>query len=107
MRRRHSLGRSSQRRSLETLDRTLGPEHPDHYQGLTNLGNLELSEERPREAIRYYERALAVLEPAYGERHPLVASTLTAIGGTHYLMGELRETLRGPKVRTRIPVVAG
>ena len=26
---------------------------------------------------------------------------------THYLMGELRETLRGPKVRTRIPVVAG
>jgi tRNA-2-methylthio-N6-dimethylallyladenosine synthase len=26
---------------------------------------------------------------------------------THYLMGELREVLRGPRVRTRIPVVAG
>jgi tetratricopeptide (TPR) repeat protein len=40
-----------------------------------------------------------MLEPAYGERHPLVASTLTAIGGTHYLVGDF-ELARGFQARS-------
>lgn len=36
-----------------------------------------------------------------------VAEVEITEAATHYLRGELREVLRGPRTRTRIPVVAG
>ena len=51
-------------RSLTTVERLLGPEHPNVAAGLNNLGALYHEQRRPAEAEETLLRALVVAEKA-------------------------------------------
>ncbi len=51
------------------------------------------ADEKWKEAIEYYERALAMFREAYGERHPYVASTLNNLGSAWSELGDAKKAI--------------
>jgi tetratricopeptide (TPR) repeat protein/predicted Ser/Thr protein kinase len=58
----HARGRALYERALAIDIELLGPDHPNVALVRANLGNLELDEDRPNEALAHFRRALAIDE---------------------------------------------
>jgi tetratricopeptide (TPR) repeat protein len=46
-----------------------------------------------RKAIKYYEQALSIGKEVYGERHPVVATTLNNLGQAWANLGEYEKAI--------------
>ncbi len=57
---------------LVIREKTLGPRHPDYGRSLWEIARLHSNQEDYSRAAPLYERALTVLENAYGPSHPTV-----------------------------------
>jgi CHAT domain-containing protein/tetratricopeptide (TPR) repeat protein len=76
---------------LATLERTLGPNHPNLAVALNNLALLYQMQGRYADAEQMAKRALAIMEKAFGPNHPLVASAITNLGGIYQEQGRYAE----------------
>jgi CHAT domain-containing protein len=76
------------RRSLDILEKALGPEHHRVASPLRNLAILAQGEGRYAEAQSLYARSLAVLEKALGPRHPEVGEALSHLAGLAFAQGD-------------------
>lgn len=70
-------------RSLDILEKTLGPDHPDVATILNNLALVHESMGAYEEAKVLHKRSLEIEENAQGPDHPNVATTLTNLASVH------------------------
>eukprot|EP00957_Ditylum_brightwellii_P010630 804945-Ditylum_brightwellii.AAC.1 len=63
-------------RQLSAKEAEVGPLHPDVAQILAEMGVTCNEQNRPEEAIPFYERALRIYETSLGPEHADVAQTL-------------------------------
>lgn len=71
----HEEGERASRLSLEVLEDRLGKKHPLLGGSLLNLGHHLKA--KKKQAVVFYERALALYESSYGASHPFIAITLS------------------------------
>lgn len=84
-------------RALEIDERRLPPTDPAIAANLSNLGSVLLYMRDPAEvaeAVRYFERALPILEAAHGALHPDVAKCLNQLGSALREIGRVDDARR-------------
>ena len=69
------------KRSLETREKYLGPDHPDVATSLNNLASCYQSQGQYTAAEPLCKRSLAINEKALGPDHPDVATSLNNLAG--------------------------
>ena len=74
-----------------SLEKALGPDHPDVAQSLNNLAALYVDQGRYADAEPLYKRALAIREKALGPDHPNVASSLNNLAQLYTTQGRYSE----------------
>ncbi|MGE3636251.1 MAG: tetratricopeptide repeat protein, partial [Sandaracinaceae bacterium] len=90
------LGRSEEsfvmyRRAIDTMQRTLGPNHPSNGPLLNNYATALRRAGRLDEARRYFEQALAIKRQTLGEDHPSVAITIANLAEIQQRLGNYGE----------------
>ena len=85
------------RQALAMYERFLGPFHLHVAQSLTTLAKIELTR-RPRDYVRIvkalYQRALNILEDAFGPNHPAISSCLHGEAELAYTQGKYAQALK-------------
>jgi tetratricopeptide (TPR) repeat protein len=84
------------RDALSIAEATTGREHPLAAQILSNLGSVAREQERPADALAYYQESLAIRERIFGAENPEVAKALNNIGNA------LRELKRYDEARASL-----
>jgi tetratricopeptide (TPR) repeat protein len=79
------------RRSLATLERVLGPEHPNVAASLNNLAGFYRAQGNDADAASLYWRSLAIKEKALGPEHPSVATSLNNLAALYCDQGNYAE----------------
>jgi CHAT domain-containing protein/Tfp pilus assembly protein PilF len=79
---------ATNQRSLEILQKSLGPDNPAVGNLYKNLGALKTSEGDLAKAQQYYLQALAILQKKLGDNHPDVAETLDGLGLVYSRQGD-------------------
>jgi tetratricopeptide (TPR) repeat protein len=79
------------RRSLESREKVLGPEHPDTLSSVNNLGNLLSDKGEYHEAEALLRRALESCEKILGPEHPGTLSTANNLGTTLFEKGDSKK----------------
>lgn len=74
--------------ALETLEATLGSDHPEVGEAAGNLARALHAMAKYEPAIALYERALAITQSALGLDHPRVASILNNLANTRRAAGD-------------------
>ena len=82
---------SRSRKSLELLEATLGPEHPDVASGLNALADLYVDSGEHETAAPLFKRAAFILEKAYGQDHLELANSLFGLAYIKRLSGDYAE----------------
>ena len=77
--------------TVETLEKTLGPNHPREAQSLNNLAHLLKAQGKLGEAEPLYRRSLSILEQTLGPNHPDVAQSLNNLALLFQAQGKLGE----------------
>ena len=78
----------------EEVYRLRGEEGPVALQGMMNLAACYGAAGRTEEALKLYERSLALQQKLYGERHPDTVSAMGAMAGMLRSAGRVEESLR-------------
>jgi tetratricopeptide (TPR) repeat protein len=79
------------KRVLAIFDKTLGHDHPDLAQSLSNLAGLYLEQGRYDEAELLLRRALAINEKPLGDDHPDLAQSLNSLAALYIAKGHYTE----------------
>ena len=74
-------------------EKVYGPEHPEVAGSLNILGLVWKELGDPKQAISYFERALAIREKVYGPEHPHVATNLNNLGVAWNQLGDSKQAL--------------
>jgi tetratricopeptide (TPR) repeat protein len=74
--------------TLAARERALGPHHAEIANGLDELAELRLAQQRPREAIELYRRARDIFVGALGNDNPMVAYALSGLGRAQLAAGD-------------------
>jgi tetratricopeptide (TPR) repeat protein len=92
---RHSLAyREALTQGDKILSHIVEPKSDDNYaKFMFELGWVYYDVGDARQAIEYYEQALAIYKEVYGDRHPNVAATLSNIGVACTVLGETKKAL--------------
>jgi tetratricopeptide (TPR) repeat protein len=77
--------------SLEILEKTLGPTHPDVALGLNNLGALYRDAGNYTQAETLHRRALKIRQTVLGPEHPSVAASLCNLAAVCSVLGKYAE----------------
>jgi CHAT domain-containing protein len=80
-------------RALPTLDKLLGPQHPDTATSINNLAMLYDSIQDNDRALPLHERALAIREKILGSEHPLTSVSINNLACFYCHMGNYTEAL--------------
>jgi len=70
-------GLTSMPESAGNTRKSLSPDHPSVATSLNNLAELYCFQEKYEEALPLFQRALTILEKAYGSNHRDVATVLS------------------------------
>ncbi len=79
------------RRALSVREDVAGVNHPYTALAVVELGNLLFSQERHREAIVQFERAILIRANNFGSFHRSLGSILTSLGISYLSLGRLPE----------------
>ncbi len=71
----------------------LGADHPITVAAIRELGQVYLTQERPREALELFERSFAIWEDAVGPEHPYVGKLAMLRGSALVELGRIDEAL--------------
>ncbi len=86
-----------QAQAVDTLETTLGPEHPSVAMALYNLGTFHVSAGKFADGDEFLLRALAIQERSLGSEHTDLADTLNSLGASAYQQGKIPEALTSLK----------
>lgn len=74
-------------RARETLERTLGLQHPTAAQVVGSMGRLRHGQGRYEDAIALFDRTLEALQPTLGDDHPVLGAYLFYRGESRAALG--------------------
>jgi tetratricopeptide (TPR) repeat protein len=80
-------------KSLEILQKTGPPNHPDFAISYVSLGLVYDDMSEYSKALSYYEKALAILQEIHPSNHPSLANSYNNIGRLYYNMGKYSKAL--------------
>ena len=89
-------------KSLESAEKTFGPDHPKIATSLTNLAELYRAQGKYIEAEPLYKRSLAIREKALGPEHPDVAASLDNLAELYRAQGKYIEA--EPLYKRALPI---
>ena len=75
-----SEARTHYQRAIELRGEMLGHRHPVGAHPLAGLGDVELREGVPHEAMRDYDESLKIMEASYGPDHLYLIHPLSGLG---------------------------
>ncbi len=80
-------------RAIATLEKVLGPRHPDVSKALNGLAVIQVNQGKYHDALATLDRALAIVEPALAKDHPDIGRIQINRGFALQEMGRYEEAL--------------
>jgi tetratricopeptide (TPR) repeat protein len=86
-------GQSLTEKTLDTLAKTVGPDHPDIARTLNLMANISYYQGDFNRAEVLYRRSIAMLEKTLGPENPLVATSLNNLASVYQATGDFPQSV--------------
>ncbi|CAF1410302.1 unnamed protein product [Adineta steineri] len=93
-------------RALNSIEKTLGPQHSEAAEILHNIGQVQHQLENYKEAIDYINRALDIIKKEFGNKHYKYGMFLNSLGLSYAMMDDYEKAYEYIKEALQILLVA-